>query len=109
MEHKFLEGEARAYQGLGKAEENVMNKNEAMHHLETSLSKVQEADDPKLERLVKEISANLVKVYMQIALEQQEQANFSDALDYFERCLDVAKRAENAEIEAECYQRIGLI
>jgi len=70
---------------------------------------VQEAEDPKLEKLVKEISANLVKVYMQIARTQQDQANFAEALEYFQRCLDVAKRAENVEIEAECYQSIGLI
>jgi len=30
VEYKYLEGEARAYQGLGKAEENVMNKDMAM-------------------------------------------------------------------------------
>lgn len=70
---------------------------------------MQEAEDPKLEKLVKEISANLVKVYMQIARTQQDQANFAEALEYFQRCLDVAKRAENVEIEAECYQSIGLI
>lgn len=71
VEYKFLEGEARAYQGLGKAEENVMNKEKAMLHLETSLEKASE--DPKLDRLIKEISTNLVQVYMRIASEHQDQ------------------------------------
>jgi tetratricopeptide (TPR) repeat protein len=30
-------------------------------------------------------------------------------LQYFEKCQDVAKRAHDEEIEADCYQRIGLI
>lgn len=107
VEHKYLEGEARAYQGLGKAEENVLNKDQAMRHLETSLEKADA--DPNLIKLVKEISANLVRVYMQIATEHQEATNFGEALSYFEKCLDVAKKAQNEDIEAECYQRIGLI
>lgn len=109
VEHKFLEGEARAYQGLGMAENNVENKEAAMEHLVKSLNKAKEADDAKLVKLVKEISANLVKVYMEIASSQQEVGNFNDALEYYEKCLEVAKQADDVEIEAECYQRIGLI
>lgn len=67
MEYKYLEGEAKAYQGLGKAEENVLNKDKAMTHLETSLEKASE--DPKLAWLAKKISTNLVMVYMRIAEE----------------------------------------
>lgn len=73
------------------AENNVENKERAMDHLVQSLNKAKEADDSKLVRLVKEISANLVKVYMEIASEQQDQGNFNEALDYYEKCLEVAK------------------
>lgn len=75
--------------------------------METSLEKADA--DPNLVKLVKEISTNLVRVYMQIATEHQEEANFGEALQYFEKCLEVAKKAQNEDIEAECYQRIGLI
>jgi len=30
-------------------------------------------------------------------------------LDYFQKCLEASKRANDKEKEAECYQRIGLI
>jgi hypothetical protein len=49
-----------------------MNKNEAMLHLETSLEKA--SDDKKLDKLVKEISTNLVRVYMSVANEHQDVA-----------------------------------
>jgi hypothetical protein len=61
-----------------------MNKNEAMLHLETSLEKA--SDDKKLDKLVKEISTNLVRVYMSVANEHQDVGNFGEALQYFEKC-----------------------
>jgi hypothetical protein len=61
VEYKYLEGEAKAFKGLGIAEENVMNKEMAKEHLETALGKASE--DPKLEFLVKDISGHLVRVY----------------------------------------------
>lgn len=30
-------------------------------------------------------------------------------MEFFERCLDVSKRANDTDKEAECYQQIGLI
>lgn len=78
-----------------------------MSQLETALKKASE--DPNLDRLIKEISADLVKVYMRIAAEFQEQLDFESALLNFNKSLDVAKRAQNEDIEAECYQKIGLI
>ena len=42
IEFNYIEGEARAHQGLGKAEENVFNKFEAKNHLETALEKAKE-------------------------------------------------------------------
>ena len=42
VEFKYIEGEALAYRGLGICEEQVLNKFEAMAHLETSLDKANE-------------------------------------------------------------------
>lgn len=84
-----------------------MNKEMAKEHLETALGKASE--DPKLEFLVKDISGHLVRVYQQIAYDAQQQNNYEEALQYYEKCLEVAKKAQNELIEAECYQRIGLI
>ena len=36
---KYVEGEAQAYMGLGKCEEQVLNKFNAMGNLETALEK----------------------------------------------------------------------
>lgn len=57
---KHVEGEAQAYMGLGKCEEQVLNKHFAMENLETALEK---ATDGNLARLEKEISKELVRVY----------------------------------------------
>ena len=57
---KYVEGEAQAYMGLGKCEEQVLNKHFAMENLETALEK---ATDGNLARLEKEISKELVRVY----------------------------------------------
>jgi len=60
IEFKYTEGEARAHQGLGTAEEKVFNKFEAKNHLETALEKAKEG---QLGQVVKEISNDLVRVY----------------------------------------------
>ena len=67
MEFKYDEGEAKALKGLGIAEENVFNKFEAKNHLETALDKAKSAGTN--DRLIKEISMDLVRVYQQIANE----------------------------------------
>lgn len=66
IEFKYTEGEARAHQGLGIAEEKVFNKFEAKNHLETALDK---AKHDNLKEIVKKISNDLVRVYQQIANE----------------------------------------
>ena len=50
--------------GLGKCEEQVLNKFNAMGNLETALEK---AIDGNLSKLEKEISKELVRVYQKIA------------------------------------------
>ena len=60
MEAKYIEGEAKAYKGLGICEEKVLNIFEAMGKLETALEK---AIDGNLLKIDKEISKELVRVY----------------------------------------------
>jgi uncharacterized protein HemY len=44
-----------------------------------------------------------------IANEYLEHNEFDMSLQFFEKCLDVAQRAQDRNIEAECYQQIGMI
>ena len=60
VEFKYTEGQALAFKGLGICEEKVLNKFEAMGHLETALEKAVEAN---LEQITREISKDLVRVY----------------------------------------------
>jgi tetratricopeptide (TPR) repeat protein len=106
VEAKHAEGEAKAYKGLGICEEKVLNIFEAMNHLETALEKTVESGLAKIER---EISRELVRVYQVIAIDVQERDEVDRSLEYFEKCLEASKRANDKEKEAECYQRIGLI
>lgn len=94
MEYKSLIGEAQAWKGLGICEEKVQNKYEAMGNLETALEKANEGMDQKLE---KDISKELVRVYQIIANDFQEQGDFDKALQFFEKCLTATKQAKNRE------------
>jgi len=44
-----------------------------------------------------------VRVYQIIAIEFQEREEFDKALEFFEKCLDASKRANDKDKEAECY------
>jgi tetratricopeptide (TPR) repeat protein len=66
VESKYVEGEAKAYMGLGICEEKVLNIFEAMGNLETALQK---AIDGNIQKLEKEISKELVRVYQIIAIQ----------------------------------------
>eukprot|EP00347_Sterkiella_histriomuscorum_P015789 403355675 len=106
IDAKFIEGEAKAYKGLGICEEKVLNIFEAMNYLETALEK---SIDGSLTKIEKEISKELVRVYQIIAIDFQDREEFDKSLEYFEKCLEASKRANDKDKEAECYQRIGLI
>lgn len=106
IDHKYFEGEAKSYKGLGICEEKVLNIFEAMNYLETALEKSIDASLTKIER---DISKELVRVYQNIAIEFQEREEFAKSLEFFDKCLDVSKRANDKDKEAECYQRIGYI
>ena len=106
IQFEYIEGEAQALRGLGICEEKVLNKHPAKNHLEAALEKAEKLDNPDVARM---ISKDLVRVYQMIANEFLEQKNFTDSLLYFERCLEVAKSAQDQDIEAECYQQIGMI
>lgn len=56
-----MEGEAKAYMGLGICEEKVLNIFHAMSNLETAAKKA--AADVSAVKLEKEISRELVRVY----------------------------------------------
>lgn len=78
-----------------------------MGHLETALDKAVEANlDPRIQR---DISNDLVRVYQLIAIEYDEKGEADLSLQFFEKCLDVARRAHDTVKEAECYQQIALI
>lgn len=44
-----------------------------------------------------------------IANEYLENNEFDMSLQFFEKCLAVAQSAKDRNIEAECYQQIGMI
>ena len=106
IEFKYIEGEAQAHRGLGICEEKVFNKFPAMQHLETAMEK---AKTGELLKVVREISKDLVRVYQMIANEYLERNEFDMSLQFFEKCLGVAQEAQDRDIEAECYQQIGMI
>lgn len=66
VEFKYIEGQAMAFKGLGICEERVLNKFEAMSHLETALEKAVEG---MLDNISRDISRDLVRVYQLIAIE----------------------------------------
>lgn len=92
--------------GLGICEEKVFNIFNAMGNLETALEKANSAQNDKLE---KEISRELVRVYQIIAIQFQDQGDFDKALQFFEKCLTASKNSANKDQEAECCQKIGAI
>lgn len=71
-----------------------MNIFEAMNYLETALEK---SIDGSLNKIEKEISKELVRVYQNIANDFREREEFDKSLEYFERCLAAAKRAEDKD------------
>ena len=106
IEFKYTVGEAQAHRGLGICEEKVFNKFPAMNHLETALDKAKDLDNLGVARI---ISKDLVRVYQMIANDFLEKNDFGMSLQFFEKCLEVAKSAQDKDIEAECYQQIGMI
>ena len=106
LEFKYLEGQALAFKGLGICEERVLNHFEAMSRLETALERAVEG---MLDSVARDISRDLVRVYQQIALDYLNANDFDLSLTFFEKCLDVARRANDKDKEAECYQQIARI
>lgn len=105
-EAKYIDGEAQAYMGLGKCEEKIFNVFESMRYHETALEK---AIDGNLPNIIKDISQELVRVYKNIAKNYEQKNDFNRSLEYFEKCLDACKKANNPEMEAKCYYKIGAI
>ena len=93
--------------GLGICEEKVFNIFYSKDNLETALERAVEGGT--LQKLEKEISRELVRVYQIIAGTFEERGEFDESLKFFSKCLEAAQRAENLDQEAECYQKIGNI
>jgi len=105
-EAKYIDGEAKAYMGLGIWEENVFNIFESMRYHETALEK---AIDGNLPDIIRKISKELVRVYNNIAKSYETKNDFDKSLEYFEKCLDACKKADDPEMEAKWYFKIGSI
>ena len=105
-EFKYTEGQALAFKGLGICEEKVYNKFEAKENLETALEKAAEGN---LDGIARDVSKDLVRVYQSIAVDHDQNNEPEAALDFFEKCLDMAHRVEDQAKEAECYQQIANI
>jgi tetratricopeptide (TPR) repeat protein len=97
-EAKYIDGEAKAYMGLGICEEKVFNIFESMRYHETALEK---AIDGNLPDIIRKISQELVRVYNNIAKSYETKKDFDRSLEYFEKCLDACKKADNPEMEAK--------
>lgn len=79
----------------------MYNRSEAKENLETALEK---ATEGSLNAIAVEISRDLVRVYQSIAVEHEENGDPTSALDFFEKCLEMARRVQDSDKEAECYQ-----
>ena len=97
-EAKNIDGEAQAYMGLGICEEEVLNPFESMGYHETALEK---AIDGNIPNIIKKVSQQLVRVYKNIAKSYEQKDELDRSLEYFEKCLDACKKADEAEMEAK--------
>lgn len=84
--------------GLGICEEKVLNPFESMGYHETALEK---AIDGNLPEIIKKVSQQLVKVYKNIAKSYEAKEEYDRSLEYFEKCLDACKKADDAQMEAK--------
>lgn len=82
VEAKYIDGEAKAYMGLGICEENVFNIFESMRYHETALER---AIDGNLPDIIRQVSKELVRVYNNIAKSYETKHDFNSSLEYFEK------------------------
>ena len=69
-----------------------------MGYHETALEK---AIDGNLSDFIKKISQQLVRVYKNIAKSYEDKEEYDKSLEYFEKCLDACKKADNSEMESK--------
>lgn len=62
---------------------------------------LEKAIDGNLPDIIKKISQELVRVYKDIAKSYESRQDYERSLEYFEKCLDVCKKADNPEMEAK--------
>jgi tetratricopeptide (TPR) repeat protein len=98
QEAKYIDGEAQAHMGLGICEEKVLNPENARKYHEIALEK---AIDGNLPDIIKKVSQQLVRVYKNIAKSHEMNEDFESSLEFFEKCLDACKKADDGEMEAK--------
>ncbi|EGR30552.1 hypothetical protein IMG5_129380 [Ichthyophthirius multifiliis] len=105
-EDKISEGKGKL--GYGKCFDRQNKTPEAIEILEKSLADAEAIDQQSIVEL---ISKELIQIYHKVAqnFEKGESENISNALYYYEKCLDVAKKADKEEDEGNICHKIGLL
>ena len=62
---------------------------------------LEKAIDGNLPDIIRKISKELVRVYNNIAKSYETKHDFDKSLEYFEKCLDACKKADDPEMEAK--------
>lgn len=72
---------------------------------------LKDAEENFLKQIVVLISRQLIVIYHKIAenFENDENENIQEALFYYEKCLNVAQKAEDQEAEGSICYKIGLL
>jgi hypothetical protein len=72
---------------------------------------LRDAEENFLKQIVVLISRQLIVIYHKIAenYENDENENVNEALIYYEKCLNVAQKAEDQEAEGSICYKIGLL
>jgi tetratricopeptide (TPR) repeat protein len=105
-----LKREALAEMGFAKCYDLFDNSDQAIDSLENSIKKA-EGQDKETMRL---ISKELITIYKKLAEKYEVEAkdfdeNIQAALGYYEKCLEVCRRAGEKELQGKISNKIGKI
>ncbi|KAL4511805.1 hypothetical protein ABPG72_012650 [Tetrahymena utriculariae] len=103
-EEKQLEGRGKL--GYGKCFDRQGKTDDAIEILQKSL---EEAEENQLESIVELISRELITIYKKVAqnFEKGDNESINEALFFYEKCLDVAKKADREEDEGDICHKMG--
>jgi len=97
----------KAKLGYGKCYDRMGQPEEAISILEENL---QEAEAGELGIIVEMISKELIQIYYKMAESAiKSEQNIEVALSFYEKCLEVSRKADREEEESQIYYRIGLL